>query len=133
MGLTLMGFVSTPNLAQAQGVAPEYMHVVAPWSDFQAQRYRFADYVAYFPIPHCGPSGSLRSFVMKQAYQTSRCSGRRNICLSQPIPRAVCPRPSTKTVVSKKSSVKGQHDDTGVCTDNSSFCPILRAKMSCAG
>jgi len=35
-------------LAEAQGLRPEYMYVVAPWSDFQPQQYRFADYAAYF-------------------------------------------------------------------------------------
>jgi predicted RecB family nuclease len=35
-------------LAGTQGLAPEYMHVVAPWTDFQPQRYRFTDYAAYF-------------------------------------------------------------------------------------
>jgi uncharacterized protein len=31
-----------------QGVAPEHMAVVVPWSDFEPQIYRFADYAAYF-------------------------------------------------------------------------------------
>ena len=35
-------------LTQAQGATPEYMYVVAPWSDFEPQQYRFADYAAYF-------------------------------------------------------------------------------------
>ncbi len=35
-------------LAEMQGLPPEYMHVVAPWSEFQPQRFRFADYAAYF-------------------------------------------------------------------------------------
>ncbi len=35
-------------LGQAQGVVPEWMYVVVPWSDFEPQRYRFADYGAYF-------------------------------------------------------------------------------------
>ena len=35
-------------LTAAQGVAPEYMYVVAPWSDFEPKQYRFADYAAYF-------------------------------------------------------------------------------------
>jgi predicted RecB family nuclease len=35
-------------LAEAQRLAPEYMYVVAPWSDFVPQQYRFADYAAYF-------------------------------------------------------------------------------------
>ncbi|MBN9614739.1 MAG: TM0106 family RecB-like putative nuclease [Acidobacteriales bacterium] len=35
-------------LGQFQGLPPEYMHVVAPWTAFQPQQYRFADYAAYF-------------------------------------------------------------------------------------
>ena len=35
-------------LAELQGLAPEYMYVVAPWSEFEPQRYRFVDYAAYF-------------------------------------------------------------------------------------
>lgn len=35
-------------LAEVQGLPPEYMYVVAPWSNFQPQQYRFADYAAYF-------------------------------------------------------------------------------------
>jgi len=35
-------------LDQSQGVPPEYIYVVAPWSDFEAQRFRYADYAAYF-------------------------------------------------------------------------------------
>ena len=32
----------------AQGVSPEFMYVVPPWTEFQPQQYRFADYAAYF-------------------------------------------------------------------------------------
>lgn len=35
-------------LATMQALPPEYMYVVAPWSEFQPQQYRFADYAAYF-------------------------------------------------------------------------------------
>ena len=35
-------------LTKAQGLEPEYMYVVVPWSDFEPQQYRFADYAAYF-------------------------------------------------------------------------------------
>jgi len=35
-------------LAAAQERAPEYMYVVVPWSEFEPQQYRFADYAAYF-------------------------------------------------------------------------------------
>ena len=35
-------------LTRTQGVEPEYMYVVTPWSEFELQQYRFADYAAYF-------------------------------------------------------------------------------------
>ncbi|EMP57032.1 hypothetical protein MSNKSG1_02374 [Marinobacter santoriniensis NKSG1] len=35
-------------LSRVQKVDPEFVHVVAPWSDFEPQSYRFADYAAYF-------------------------------------------------------------------------------------
>lgn len=35
-------------LGEMQGVPPEYLYVVAPWSNFEPQQYRFADYAAYF-------------------------------------------------------------------------------------
>lgn len=35
-------------LDNAQGCAPEKVFVVAPWSDYQPQEFRFADYAAYF-------------------------------------------------------------------------------------
>jgi len=31
-----------------QGIPPEDIYVVAPWSDFEPQRFRFADYAAYY-------------------------------------------------------------------------------------
>jgi predicted RecB family nuclease len=35
-------------IKEVQGLAPEHMFVVVPWSDFEPQQYRFADYAAYF-------------------------------------------------------------------------------------
>jgi uncharacterized protein len=35
-------------VGQIQGLAPEHMAVVVPWSDFEPQIYRFADYAAYY-------------------------------------------------------------------------------------
>lgn len=35
-------------LAQAQCRPPDYIYVVAPWSDFEPQRFRYADYAAYY-------------------------------------------------------------------------------------
>lgn len=35
-------------LEQTQGLAPGYVYVVAPWSNFEPQQFRYADYAAYF-------------------------------------------------------------------------------------
>ena len=35
-------------LTEIQGLMPEHMYVVVPWSEFIPQRYRFADYAAYY-------------------------------------------------------------------------------------
>ncbi len=35
-------------LTKVQDIAPEYMYIVVPWSDFKPQQYRFVDYAAYF-------------------------------------------------------------------------------------
>lgn len=35
-------------LGPAQGLAPEFMYVVPPWSEFVPQQYRFADYGAFY-------------------------------------------------------------------------------------
>ncbi|MCR8726676.1 TM0106 family RecB-like putative nuclease [Frigidibacter sp. ROC022] len=35
-------------LEKAQGLAPKHIYVVAPWSNFEPQEFRYADYAAYF-------------------------------------------------------------------------------------
>lgn len=35
-------------LAQAQGQPPAYVHVVAPWTNFEAQAFRYTDYAAFY-------------------------------------------------------------------------------------
>lgn len=35
-------------LDKIQGIAPEFVYVVAPWSNFEPQQFRYADYAAYF-------------------------------------------------------------------------------------
>ncbi|MBU3036478.1 TM0106 family RecB-like putative nuclease [Tritonibacter mobilis] len=35
-------------LDNAQGIAPEFIYIVAPWSHFEPQQFRYADYAAYF-------------------------------------------------------------------------------------
>jgi predicted RecB family nuclease len=47
-GSILQLCVYSDLLSHAQDLTPEYMHIVAPWTDFAPQRYRFADYAAYF-------------------------------------------------------------------------------------
>jgi uncharacterized protein len=37
-------------LQHMQGTPPENMYVVVPWSDFDPQLYRFADYGAYYRL-----------------------------------------------------------------------------------
>jgi predicted RecB family nuclease len=37
-------------LSQVQGLTPEFMHVVPPWTDFAAQQYRVADFGAYYRL-----------------------------------------------------------------------------------
>jgi uncharacterized protein len=47
-GAILQLCVYADLLAHAQGRAPEYMHIVAPWTDFKPRHYRFNDYGAFF-------------------------------------------------------------------------------------
>lgn len=54
-------------LHEAQGAAPEWMYVIAPWSDFEPQCYRFADYGAYFRQVK---NGLLRSLAGHDAEET---------------------------------------------------------------
>ena len=55
-------------LTVAQGVAPEYMYVVAPWSDFEPQPYRFTDYAAYFRKVQRALRESLSDHEEEQTY-----------------------------------------------------------------
>ena len=55
-------------LAATQGVSPEFMYVVAPWSDFEPQNYRFADYAAYFRKVQRGLQESLASQDAEESY-----------------------------------------------------------------
>lgn len=58
-GAILQLCVYADLLTQAQGSAPEYMHVVAPWTDFKPFHYRFTDYAAYFRRVQRGLEASL--------------------------------------------------------------------------
>ncbi len=54
-------------LSLVQGVAPESMHIITPWSGFVPETYRYADYAAYFRRVRA----SLRQTVDQQQEITS--------------------------------------------------------------
>ena len=55
-------------LTRAQGIPPEYMYVVSPWSDFKPQPYRFADCAAYFSKVKRGLSKALSEQGTEETY-----------------------------------------------------------------
>ncbi len=55
-------------LGAAQGAAPEWMYVIVPWSDFEPQCYRFADYGAYYRQVKNGLAASLAMGDARQTY-----------------------------------------------------------------
>lgn len=55
-------------LTEAQGIVPERMYVIAPWSDFKPQQYRFADYAAYFRQVKRGLVTALTEQEPKETY-----------------------------------------------------------------
>jgi predicted RecB family nuclease len=55
-------------LAHTQGPPPENMYVVAPWSEFEPQQYRFADYAAYFRKVKCALVNSLGGEAIQDTY-----------------------------------------------------------------
>jgi uncharacterized protein len=55
-------------LEHAQGVAPDEMHVVAPWSHFEPQIFRFADYAAFFRKAKLALEQSVASPIQAEIY-----------------------------------------------------------------
>lgn len=55
-------------LSEAQRLPPEYMYVVAPWSEFRPQQYRFADYAAYFRKVKCALAAAMAAPAADDAY-----------------------------------------------------------------
>jgi predicted RecB family nuclease len=55
-------------LGRAQGRAPENMHVVAPWTDYALQSFRFASYAAYFRKARRELESSLSSGKVEDVY-----------------------------------------------------------------
>jgi predicted RecB family nuclease len=54
-------------IKEVQGLAPEHMSVVVPWSDFEPHQYRFVDYAAYFRRVR---QGFLQSLTRAEAQTT---------------------------------------------------------------
>jgi predicted RecB family nuclease len=55
-------------LTTIQGCAPDCMYVIVPWSDFEPQHYRYADYAAYFRQVKRGMLASLAAKAPDEAY-----------------------------------------------------------------
>lgn len=55
-------------LTMMQGCAPENMYVVVPWSDFEPQHYRYADYAAFFRQVKRGMLASLAADAPTYTY-----------------------------------------------------------------
>ncbi|GAB4511528.1 MAG: TM0106 family RecB-like putative nuclease [Roseibium sp.] len=55
-------------LHAAQGLPPKWMHVIVPWSDFEPQRFRFADYGAYYRQVRRSLIRNLAANGMEQSY-----------------------------------------------------------------
>ena len=62
-------------VARVQGVVPEFVHVVVPWSDFEPQRYRTSDFFAYYRL-------------VRQSLETSVLNG--NGAQTYPDPKLHC-------------------------------------------
>ena len=83
-------------LEHAQGQAPEHVFVVAPWSDYEPQVFRYADYAAYFRRVKAAAEGASEDTSTGEHYPEpkehceicrwqSRCEARRraddHLCL----------------------------------------------------
>jgi len=55
-------------LTAMQGCEPEHIYVVAPWSEFQPQKFRFADYVAYFRRVKAAAEDAIKSTAGEEEY-----------------------------------------------------------------
>ncbi|WP_114217093.1 TM0106 family RecB-like putative nuclease [Ochrobactrum sp. 3-3] len=67
-GTVLQLCLYSDMLHAAQGASPEWMYVIAPWSDFEPQRYRFADYGAYYRQVKNGLAASIAAGDAGQTY-----------------------------------------------------------------
>jgi uncharacterized protein len=55
-------------LAKVQGIEPEYMHVIAPWREFEPESWRVADFAAYYRRVRDGLDAFLAAGGGRQTY-----------------------------------------------------------------
>jgi predicted RecB family nuclease len=55
-------------LAEAQGVEPEFMHVISPWREFVPESWRVADFAAYYRRVRNGLDAFVEVGVAEQTY-----------------------------------------------------------------
>ena len=71
-GSVLQLCLYTDLLAKAQGLVPEFMYVVAPWSDFEPQIFRSKDYLAYYRLVRRSLEAAVADDADTQSYPSPR-------------------------------------------------------------
>ena len=71
-GSVLQLCLYTDLVAKVQGVGPEFMYVVAPWSDFEPQVFRSSDFLAYYRLVRRSLEGAVVGDADTQTYPDPR-------------------------------------------------------------
>ena len=71
-GSVLQLCLYTDLVAKAQELVPEFMYVVAPWSDFEPQMFRSKDYLAYYRLVKRGLEMAVADDTAAQTYPDPR-------------------------------------------------------------
>ena len=81
-------------LGKAQGLTPQLFHVIAPWSDYQPQTFRVADFAAYYRRVRAASNRRSRwskpsTFTQNQNHFVM-CAAGRNVATSSATPMITC-------------------------------------------
>ena len=71
-GSVLQLCLYTDLLTKMHGVVPEFMYVVAPWSDFEPQVFRSSDYLAYYRLVRRSLEAAVADDADPQSYPDPR-------------------------------------------------------------
>ena len=71
-GSVLQLCLYTGLVAKVQGLVPEFMYVVAPWSDFEPQVFRSSDYLAYYRLVRRSLEAAVADDADTQTYPDPR-------------------------------------------------------------